>query len=65
MTNTIEDAQKELTGNAVLHMINTKKIKLIKNSRGYSWEISNDNHDIDYLKKLNEKMDEVFGSGFE
>lgn len=36
------------------------KIKLIKNSRGYSWEISLLSHDVEKLKEINQKMAEEF-----
>lgn len=38
------------------------KIKLIRNSRGYSWEISILSHDIDELERLNSEMKERFGN---
>ena len=38
------------------------KIKLIKNSRGYSWEVSLLSLDIDELEKLNKEMMKRFGS---
>lgn len=36
-------------------------IKLIKNTKGYSWEIRITSLDIDEITKLNEKMRERFG----
>ncbi len=40
-------------------------IKLVKNSKGYNWEIKTLNLDIDAVEKLNAKMLEKFGGGDE
>lgn len=39
----------------------SNKIKLIKNSKGYSWEISLLSLDIDELKRIDDNMKVKFG----
>lgn len=39
-----------------------ESIKLIKNTKGYNWEIRIINHDIDSLVELNNKMIEKFSN---
>lgn len=36
-------------------------IKLIRNSKGYNWEIKTKDLDIEKIKLLNEKMKELYG----
>ena len=38
-----------------------ESIKLIKNSKGYNWEIKILTLDVDYLKKKDEEMRKEFG----
>ena len=38
----------------------TESIKLIRNSKGYNWEIKILSNDIDRLKELNNKLIEEF-----
>lgn len=43
--------------------LQSNKIKLTKNSRGYTWEITELSHDVEKVATINQKMLELFGSG--
>lgn len=51
----------EVKGIEQLFSVVTPKIKLIKNTKGYNWEITMPSHDVDGLEKLNDLMREKFG----
>jgi hypothetical protein len=51
---------KELEEEELFSNIIPDQIKLIKNSRGYNWEIKLNCTDIDKLKKLDNRMKEEF-----
>jgi len=40
----------------------SESIKLTKNSRGYSWEVKLLEIDLDRLRKLNQQMEEEYGT---
>ena len=42
--------------------INVDKIKLIKNTKGYQWELTSLGLDIEKLKAVNESMIKAFGN---
>lgn len=44
----------------ILNVEQKEYVKLIKNTKGYNWEIKVLNNDIEELKKLNDKMIEEF-----
>ena len=47
----------EITG-----LIQSNKIKLIKNTKGYSWEISLLSLDLDEIERINNEMVRRFGN---
>ena len=62
----METTEEENINNALAKQMlgfeQQNKIKLIKNSRGYGWELSLLSLDIDELERINNKMIEKFGS---
>lgn len=51
--------------NVITMDANKPYIKLIKNTKGFQWEIKVEGEDLDKLKKINERLEKEYGGSNE